>query len=506
MKERVINLCINNSSILLCHPVTEGILLSWKITQIVSFLLNEVEFSFVICSKCNKCAGRFGLTVSVETGIYIASMLEERGSFAYQISNLQREKTRSGDIYHMPHVCHRTDREYLSLSRTRSLYSSISSKSQGLGNAFNNLLNMPHKEEKIHPSISKYSYHTQRYNSTGNTLPKQFNRTHSQPISSIGFSKIAASSSFNPLTINIANGYQPDITNYPNYDNHLTEDPYNKDSSPQIQSRSTLNSTPISTSTYKCIQNHNSNVSNMHYANSQELIDPTVKDTSSYQTYTLPRSLMRRRCSEGNVLSSNKKVQSDCISIGNDASQWILPRELKMGNREFNQGYGTLPCRRRVASESKTSLYSNSSTFQFPLSSIPVKLKKEPNFTSGGEIIIGETEYKIPRLVPSCDHTTAAHSFSNEYSYGSLRSSDNISHSQASTPCSTSYSVLHNADHEHANKVQITNNHKRQKRKISNNKRYSNSSICSSSSTSSDALLPSLWEDKLTAYQKHALI
>lgn len=64
-EQTIINIYLTNSCIAFVHPITEETLLSWKLSQIVSFVFDQSEFSFVICSKCSKCSGRFTQEVSI---------------------------------------------------------------------------------------------------------------------------------------------------------------------------------------------------------------------------------------------------------------------------------------------------------------------------------------------------------------------------------------------------------------------------------------------------------
>ena len=117
MKERNVNIYISNDSISFLHPLTETTLLTWPLSQITSFLFNETDFSFSVCSKCNKCSGRFAQQVSLETGIFVVSSLEERLAIIYPEDKLYHEKTISGDVYRVPHSCSRIDKDGVHFTR-----------------------------------------------------------------------------------------------------------------------------------------------------------------------------------------------------------------------------------------------------------------------------------------------------------------------------------------------------------------------------------------------------
>ncbi|KAI6660666.1 hypothetical protein LOD99_10346 [Oopsacas minuta] len=109
-EQSIINIYLTNNCIAFVHPITEETLLSWKLSQIVSFVFDQSEFSFVICSKCSKCAGRFTQEVTLQTSILIIGTMEDRISSLYADipgAVITHEKNISGDVYRVPHMCRR---------------------------------------------------------------------------------------------------------------------------------------------------------------------------------------------------------------------------------------------------------------------------------------------------------------------------------------------------------------------------------------------------------------
>ncbi|KAI6654934.1 hypothetical protein LOD99_2813 [Oopsacas minuta] len=411
MRERVVNIYISNSSISLIHPLAEETILSWRLSQIISFVFNETEFSFSICPKCNKCSGRFAQQVSLETGIYIVSSLEERLGNVYPGQKLFHEKTISGDIYRTLHSCQRIDKENIYLTGPSTQNSNRSSKllsfplsciSVGPSKPSKPRTPLNQPKYKRCPTPTCFTENSPTLSFTRHTsLPPIYqSRNHGCDTSSL-YLKSALTS---PVSVGSFR-----IDPFSVRSSHSQEDLLGGPGMQCLPKSPSLNTTKyipgrLNKPSYSHPRLHS------HYMSNPQ---PATVDWNN----TLKTEYRSRHESLGDDLTDSPYARRSITPIPN--SSRIMYQEETLNKlsiiseleRPFKSGgplgydSHSLPIRRKKSLETRVRVSLRSNTFQFPIGTLPVKLAKEPNYTEGGKIIINNTEYQIPRMVPEdeCD-------------------------------------------------------------------------------------------------------
>ena len=412
MKERNVNICVSDSSIALLHPLTEDTLLSWRLSQIISIVYNETEFSFSICSKCNKCSGRFAQQLSLETGIFVVSSLEERLAAIYPEDKLYHEKTISGDVYRVPHSCSRLSKEEFDFtiptirprartSRVLSFPLSCISAGSSRPPKPRNTLNQPKYKRCPTPTsftdlpLDSPSLPFTRHSS----VPPTQSRNHGYDTSSL-YLKSAITS-----PISVASSRQDYSSVHPSHSQEdllsvtglhcLPKSPslnaqryiHGRPSRPRPQSHF-LSVPPIAPSDWNYTLHTTSRSRHGSLGDHQE--DITASPYSRKSLTPLPNA--------SRIMYTEDTL--DKLSIISE-----LEKSYHKGSH-LSYESRSLPIRRRRFPDHGHRAALRSNTFQFPIGVLPVTLAKEPNFSEGGKIIINNTEYQVPRMVPEDETDT----------------------------------------------------------------------------------------------------
>ena len=445
MQERTINTYISNSSITLMHPLSEEILLSWRLLQIVSFVFNETELSFTICPKCNKCAGRFAQSVSLETGIFIVSSLEERLGAIYPGEKITHDKTISGDVYRIPHSCKRVDKEGIYFHRAgsgpnhnhrSSKLFSFSSFSCIPVHPIRTRTTSP-KHVQPQPKYKRCPTPTSFVDAALDSPVLPFIRHSSIPPNCRqevchvhARSAITSPSSIRSFRIDKSVSFQP---------SYSQEDLLTLTKSPSLNSHRQAEAKPK--------KPEHPDVLNVQRAHSLHWMNSPQAEEWSYNANSFRRDRLGSLddCLDEPVdRTTVRKSLTPCPDMNrplypdNYAKLAIISELDKSFQRVGPLGYDayTLPFSKRLPDS--RSCYVRPSiqptTFQFPIGPLPVKLMKEPNFSEGGNIIINNTEYQVPRMV----HKAAPDPIYDVPQRHTL-SSDPSSDTSTSTPPQSSY-------------------------------------------------------------------
>ena len=444
MKERVINMYISNNSISLVHPLAEETILTWRLSQIVSFVFNETEFSFSICSKCNKCSGRFAQVISLETGIFIVSSLEERLASIYPGEKLSHEKTISGDIYKVPHSCKRIDKE------------GIYFPNKGLPSNNSKLISLaciPLKSPKpavrtqvTQPKYKRCPTPTSFIDGLPGSPSLPFTRHSSVPptqsrnhgydsVSLYAKSALASPASMRSFRVDNSVSFNPcysqeDIISA-TFNGYLPKSP----------SLTSAKYTPQSKPFKQVYQYQMPRTLSQHWSN-----PPVAPGDWNYATNTAFRSRHGSLGAEPAEPMNSPFARKSLTPVPNlsrihypeeSHNKLSIISELDRSYQSISQvGYEShsLPIRRNRLIDHRPRPSVRSNTFQFPIGSLSVKLTKEPNFSEGGNIIINETEYQIPRMIPDVGSE-------NVYDIPSHLVSDPSSDTGSSTPPDDSYNM-----------------------------------------------------------------
>ena len=438
---------ISDNSISLVHPLAQETILTWKLSQIISFVFNETEFSFSICSKCNKCAGRFAQSVSLETGIFIVSSLEERLASIYPGEKVSHEKTISGDIYRVPHYCKRIDKEgnYFSQTGTQSQNRSSRLLSFPLSCIPISSLKSPKtpRAPQTQPKYKRCPTPTSFIEGLPDSPSLPFIRHSSVPPiqsrnygydSASLYTKSTVTSPASMRSIRVDNS----VTFHPCYSQ---EDILSATFQSYLPKSPSLNSTRYTPQGKPVKPVYPYNVPRRFsqcWPNS-----PIAPGDWSYAVHTGVRSRHGSLGDQPSEPMDSPYVRKSLTPAPNasrlfaEESKLYIISELDKSYQSISQvGYDShsLPiCRKRfIDHRARSSLRSN--TFQFPLGTLPVKLTKEPNYSQGGNILINNTEYQIPRMVPEAGSDCV-------YDVPSHLISEASSDTGGSTPPETSYNM-----------------------------------------------------------------
>lgn len=411
MKERNVNIYISNDSISFLHPLTETTLLTWPLSQITSFLFNETDFSFSVCSKCNKCSGRFAQQVSLETGIFVVSSLEERLAIIYPEDKLYHEKTISGDVYRVPHSCSRIDKDGVHFTRPAGRTRIRTSKL--LSFPLSCISAGPSKLQKtrtppIRPKYKRCPTPTSFTEAPLDTPPLPFTRHSSMPPAQQRNHGYDTSSLYlkSAITspISVASS-RPEFSSF--HPSQSQEDllsvtgPHCLPKSPSLNTQRYVHGRPT-----------NPHCPSKPRPQSYLLSVPPIAPCDWNCTlHCTPRSRHGSAGDHQEDLMDSPYARKSITPLPNSSrimytedtlNKLSIISELE---KSFHAGGGlgydshSLPIRRRRFPDHRPRASLRSNTFQFPIGVLPVTLAKEPNFTEGGKIIINNTEYQVPRMV-----------------------------------------------------------------------------------------------------------
>ena len=411
MKERSINTCITDDSISLLHPLTEDTLLSWKLSHIISIVYNKTEFSFSICSKCDKFSGHFAQQVSLETGIFVVSSIEERLADIYPEEKVHHEKTISGDLYRVPHSCGSLEEEVdftrpVGRPRIRtskffsfplSCISAGPSKLPKLRTPLNQpkYKRCPTPTSFTDPPLDSPSLPFTRHSS----MPPGQTRNYGYDTSSL-YLKSAITS---PVSVGSS---RPEYSTF--HPSQSQEDllsvtgPHCLPKSPSLNAQRYIHGRPTKPSDPSKPRPQSHLLS----------VPPIAPCDWNYTLHTTCRSRHGSLGDHQEDVTDSPYARKSLTPIPN-ASRIMYTEETlnklsiiseleKSLHTGGHLGYEShsLPIRRRRFPDHRPRAALRSNTFQFPIGVLPVTLAKEPNFSEGGKIIINNTEYQVPRMIP----------------------------------------------------------------------------------------------------------